>query len=124
MISPAVEMIASLQAAEALKWLSGSRQQLRRTLVQASLWPFSMRERELPGPSLTCPHCASSPSGRRVLEEEITPRRPLAVLCGQGCVPAAAFCCEGAPLLAGAAAAVGLHCHTQPLSGEGGAARG
>ncbi|MBW7477795.1 ThiF family adenylyltransferase [Paenibacillus oenotherae] len=37
-ISPAVDLIASIQATEALKWLSGSVDALHGTLLQADLW--------------------------------------------------------------------------------------
>ncbi|MGU3470784.1 ThiF family adenylyltransferase [Paenibacillus sp. D51F] len=60
MISPAVEMVAALQAAEALKWLAGGRDEMRRTLASVSLWPYSMRETKLPDPSASCRHCGSA----------------------------------------------------------------
>ncbi len=60
MISPAVEMVAALQAAEALKWLAGGREEMRRTLASVSLWPYSMRETKLPEPSASCRHCGSA----------------------------------------------------------------
>jgi len=56
-ISPIVELIAALQAAEALKFLSGRSEALRRTWVSASLWPFGFREWRLPGPNRNCPAC-------------------------------------------------------------------
>jgi adenylyltransferase/sulfurtransferase len=56
-ISPIVELVAALQAAEALKWLSGNREALRRTWVSASLWPFEFREWRLPAPRRECPVC-------------------------------------------------------------------
>ncbi|WP_274652325.1 ThiF family adenylyltransferase [Paenibacillus humicola] len=37
-LSPAVDVIASLQSAEALKWLSGNRDALSRSLLQIDLW--------------------------------------------------------------------------------------
>jgi adenylyltransferase/sulfurtransferase len=56
-IAPVVELVAALQAAEALKWLSGRRDALRRTWISASLWPFEIREWRLPGPGRDCPSC-------------------------------------------------------------------
>lgn len=56
-ISPIVELVTALQAAEALKWLAGGRGALRRTWVSASLWPFAFREWRLPGPNRECPVC-------------------------------------------------------------------
>lgn len=60
MISPAVEMVAALQAAEALKWLAGDREGMRRTLVSASVWPYAMLETKLPGPSRLCSICGNA----------------------------------------------------------------
>ncbi|WP_339279775.1 ThiF family adenylyltransferase [Paenibacillus sp. FSL W8-1187] len=65
MLSPAVELVAALQAAEALKWLSGSRGELRRTLATASVWPLSLRELKLPGPTRTCPACGEAGQAQR-----------------------------------------------------------
>lgn len=59
-ISPAVELVTALQAAEALKWLAGRRDALRRTWVSASLWPFQLREWRLPSPSPHCPVCGAA----------------------------------------------------------------
>lgn len=56
-ISPIVELVAALQAAEALKWLTGHRGALRRTWLSVSLWPFVFREWRLPGPTRDCPVC-------------------------------------------------------------------
>ncbi|WP_213485256.1 ThiF family adenylyltransferase [Thermobacillus xylanilyticus] len=56
-ISPIVELVAALQAAEALKWLTGRRESLRRTWISASLWPSEWREWRLPGPSRDCAVC-------------------------------------------------------------------
>ncbi|WP_258881600.1 ThiF family adenylyltransferase [Paenibacillus sp. sptzw28] len=67
-ISPIVEWIAALQAAEALKWLSGNRDALRRTWLTADLWPFRVHESALPLPTAGCPCCgeAAAASGREV----------------------------------------------------------
>ena len=62
-ISPVVELVAALQAAEALKWLTGGRGALRRTWVSASLWPFELREWRLPAPSRDCPVCGRAMPG-------------------------------------------------------------
>jgi adenylyltransferase/sulfurtransferase len=59
-ISPIVEWIAALQAAEALKWLSGNRDALRRTWLTANLWPYRVHESALPGPSAACPCCGAA----------------------------------------------------------------
>lgn len=60
MLSPAVEIIAALQAAETIKWLSGNRAELRRTLVSAAVWPFAMREHRLPASSAGCRLCSGA----------------------------------------------------------------
>ncbi|MCQ6559682.1 ThiF family adenylyltransferase [Paenibacillus mendelii] len=59
-ISPIVDWIAALQAAEALKWLTGSRDALRRTWLSADLWPFQLFESNLPKPSVSCSYCSRS----------------------------------------------------------------
>ncbi|GIO13936.1 molybdopterin-synthase adenylyltransferase [Cohnella xylanilytica] len=66
-IYPAVEFAASLQAAEALKWLTGNRSALRRTWLTADVWDFRVREAGLPGGRRECPYCGEgalrAPSG-------------------------------------------------------------
>ncbi|HUC91621.1 MAG TPA: ThiF family adenylyltransferase [Paenibacillus sp.] len=56
-ISPAVELVAALQAGEALKWLAGRREAMRGTWLSAALWPFAVREMRLPAPQPDCPVC-------------------------------------------------------------------
>lgn len=56
-IYPAVELAAALQAAEALKWLSGNRSALRRTWLTADVWHFRLREWTLPEGRANCPFC-------------------------------------------------------------------
>lgn len=64
-IGPAVELAASLQAAEALKWLSGNREAMRRTWITADVWQFALRETKLPAGRGGCPYCggAGGPDG-------------------------------------------------------------
>ncbi|AJY73610.1 ThiF family adenylyltransferase [Paenibacillus beijingensis] len=62
-ISPAVEFVASQQAAEALKWL-GSDAGLRRTWLSADLWNFRIRESQLPPGRHSCPFCGESSAAR------------------------------------------------------------
>ncbi|TFE28104.1 ThiF family adenylyltransferase [Cohnella luojiensis] len=59
-ISPAVELVAALQAAEALKWLTGNRNALRRTWLTADVWEFSLKEWTLPPGRESCPFCGWS----------------------------------------------------------------
>jgi adenylyltransferase/sulfurtransferase len=85
-ISPAVEFVASLQAAEALKWLSGNREAMRGTWVTADIWTFRVRELKLPVGSFSCACCgtgATTPN-RRVLDDK--PAIEAAVLCGRDSV--------------------------------------
>ncbi|MBH5318523.1 ThiF family adenylyltransferase [Paenibacillus sp. GSMTC-2017] len=56
-LSAAVEFVASLQMVEALKWLSGNREAVRRSWVSADIWQFSIRELQLPEPLPQCEHC-------------------------------------------------------------------
>jgi molybdopterin/thiamine biosynthesis adenylyltransferase len=56
-ISPAVELVAALQATEALKWLTGNRKELRRTWLIADVWEFSLKEWSLPPGRDSCPYC-------------------------------------------------------------------
>ncbi|REK69371.1 ThiF family adenylyltransferase [Paenibacillus paeoniae] len=56
-LSAAVDFIASLQAVEAIKWLSGNRNAVRKSWVVADLWRFSVREFTLPGCTPGCHIC-------------------------------------------------------------------
>ncbi|XID93203.1 ThiF family adenylyltransferase [Paenibacillaceae bacterium WGS1546] len=56
-ISPAVELVAALQAAEALKVLTGNRAALRKTWVTLDAWEFGVKEWKLPPPVEACPYC-------------------------------------------------------------------
>ncbi|MCQ6558590.1 ThiF family adenylyltransferase [Paenibacillus mendelii] len=58
-ISPAVDIVASLQAAEALKWLSGNRAALHGTLFQIDLWQHRWMPLKTDGSKRAdCPACA------------------------------------------------------------------
>ena len=94
-IAPIVELIAALQAAETLKWLSGARDALRRTWLTAELWPFAVRETRMPRPVRDCPVCGDAHPG--IAEQHAAayaePERPegeaewgTAVLCGRDSV--------------------------------------
>ena len=58
-IGPAATLIASLQAAEALKILVGDLEAVRRTLLSVELWPFRLVEVGGPSPEPVagCPAC-------------------------------------------------------------------
>ncbi|CAH1221587.1 hypothetical protein PAECIP111893_04735 [Paenibacillus plantiphilus] len=91
-ISPIVEWIASMQAVEALKWLSGNGEALRGTWLTANLWPFRLKESAVPAPVSSCSIC--SPSALALLRSSkleqtssgISMRQP-AVEDEQGAVP-------------------------------------
>ncbi len=71
-ISPAVEMVAALQAAEALKALTGNRSALRGTWLTLDAWHFAVKEWKLPPPVEPCPYCGwgeSAAAARRELAE-------------------------------------------------------
>lgn len=83
-ISPAVQMTASVQTAEALKWLSGNTEALRGTIFSFDLWKnqFSsvdvqrMKKRD-------CPSCGTEPVYPFLSYERTT---KFAVLCGRDTV--------------------------------------
>lgn len=56
-LSSSVEFVASLQAVEAVKWLSGNRDAIRKSWIAADLWSFSVRESALPSCSPGCEIC-------------------------------------------------------------------
>ncbi|MCU6710413.1 ThiF family adenylyltransferase [Paenibacillus sp. J5C_2022] len=56
-LAAAVEWVASLQAIEAVKWLTGNREAVRGTWLSADLWDYRVRESRLPGGTPSCPHC-------------------------------------------------------------------
>ncbi len=56
-IGPIVNIIGSLQAVEALKFLVGDGENLRKTLLHVNLWPFHLAEAEIGGPSENCETC-------------------------------------------------------------------
>ncbi|TLS51916.1 thiamine biosynthesis protein ThiF [Paenibacillus antri] len=57
-IGPAADVAAALQAVEALKWLTGNREALRRTWITADVWRFALKETRLPAARTDCPFCA------------------------------------------------------------------
>ena len=93
-LAPAVQFVSAIQAAEALKLLSGNVQAIQRSLVVFDLWNWRVRAMSLeqlqPG---GCPAC-----GQRVFDW-LDGRRgnPAAVLCGRNAVQLPAL--AGAPRL-------------------------
>jgi molybdopterin/thiamine biosynthesis adenylyltransferase len=83
-IGPAATLVASLQAAEALKILVGDLHAVRRTLLSIELWPFRVVELggPAPRPRPDCPAC-----GRRRFEFLDSPRRAgVHTICGRDSV--------------------------------------
>lgn len=58
-LSATVEFVAALQAAEAVKWLSGNREAVRGTWASADIWHFAVREYELPSGVEACARCGT-----------------------------------------------------------------
>ncbi len=85
-IGAATHLIASLQATEALKWLSGSRDRVRHTLLSIDLWENRIRELTLSDTiSKNCPACSLGQyqflDGQRAIESETA-----VALCGRNAV--------------------------------------
>ena len=57
-LGPVTSLIASIQAMEAIKILSGHRAAVRRKIFTADLWTGPIREASQPDRSLDCPACA------------------------------------------------------------------
>ncbi|MBB6669724.1 ThiF family adenylyltransferase [Cohnella nanjingensis] len=70
-IYPAVAFVAALQAAEALKWLTGNRDALRRSWLNADVWRFAVRESRMPAGQDGCPYCGAREAERRALERSL-----------------------------------------------------
>ncbi|MDG0808722.1 ThiF family adenylyltransferase [Cohnella rhizosphaerae] len=100
-VGPAVELAASLQAAEALKWLSGNRAALRRTWITADVWRFSLRETRLPAGRPACPYCGDADKSVAREPDRLDSALEATVLCGRGTIQVA----TGGALEPGACAA-------------------
>ncbi|WP_051250644.1 ThiF family adenylyltransferase [Paenibacillus harenae] len=90
-LSPIIELIASMQAVEAVKWLTGNASAIRRTWLSVSLWPFRMRESAIPSGQAGCVYCGDQQSGRGATREdgEIKPEAEeleSSILCGRDTV--------------------------------------
>ena len=85
-IGSATHTVASLQSTEAIKWLSGNRQDVRTTLLSIDLWSNRFRELNIPS-SLGdgCPACEKNDyeflEGDRAVQAEAA-----ATLCGRDAV--------------------------------------
>jgi molybdopterin-synthase adenylyltransferase len=56
-LAPVVAIVAAIQTAEALKWLSGNREQVSRKMTMVDVWDLGFRQVELDGPEPDCPAC-------------------------------------------------------------------
>lgn len=80
-LGPAVSLLASVAAAEALKFLVGARQQLRRTLLSWDVWSNQTSVLQTGAPRPDCRCC-----GRREFIHLAGEGRPQITLCGRNSV--------------------------------------
>ncbi|MBD1381891.1 thiazole biosynthesis adenylyltransferase ThiF [Metabacillus arenae] len=83
-ISPAVQMVASYQTAEALKWITGNHEQMRRKLLSFDVWTNQFTQISIDSmKKKDCPSCGESPTYPNLSFENMT---KTAVLCGRDTV--------------------------------------
>lgn len=83
-IAPAVQITASHQSAEALKWLSGNKQAMRTKMLTYDCWHNTSIEMGLSRlQKEACPTCGTKPSYPALQKENAT---SFAVLCGRNTV--------------------------------------
>ena len=80
-IMPIVTIIASIQAAEALKLLTGQIDKLHRSLIRVNVWDFQFNRLEALGPREDCPACAGEFEFLRGADRQVT-----TTLCGRNAV--------------------------------------
>jgi adenylyltransferase/sulfurtransferase len=85
-LAPAVELIASLQAVEALKWLTGNRDVMRTGWLAVDLWPFRIRELQMPSVGPACPVCGTAAAERQGDHTHAAEESAAVVLCGRDTV--------------------------------------
>jgi len=88
-VAPVVDIVASFQAAEALKFLAGDRQARRDSLLTLDVWHFQCLNIRLPAPKPDCPTC-----GLKIYPALSEEEPDAAVLCGRDTVQI----CGGRPL--------------------------
>lgn len=71
-ISPIVDIIASLEVVEALKYLVGDMENIRHSLFSIDIWQFYSHEMHFPMPNSDCPTCAKKqyPALRKRLDQQ------------------------------------------------------
>ncbi|WP_274365640.1 ThiF family adenylyltransferase [Paenibacillus thermotolerans] len=80
-ISPVVDIVASYQSVEAIKYLVGARSAMRRGLLSIELWQHQVFEMKLPPVKADCPTC-----GRNMYPALEIDANPVAVMCGRDTV--------------------------------------
>jgi adenylyltransferase/sulfurtransferase len=80
-LGPIVSTIASLQAAEALKILSGHPELVRARITTVDVWDGGIRQIAMPPPDAACPCC-----GKRQFPWLEEPSRPPVRMCGRNAV--------------------------------------
>jgi adenylyltransferase/sulfurtransferase len=80
-LNAAVNLVGSIQAAEALKFLTGARDKLRRTLLSFDVWTNDHAEVATAHPRLDCRTC-----GKREFPYLAGEHRPQITLCGRNSV--------------------------------------
>lgn len=88
-LAAAVEFTAALQAAEAVKWLTGNRAAMRGTWLSADLWSFRVREAALPNGRAACAYCGQPQDAAVTADRadgEGEPEMVSALLCGRDSV--------------------------------------
>lgn len=89
-LSAAVEFVASLQAIETIKYLTGNTDAMRGSWLAADLWRFAVRELGMPAASPDCRYCGpadrqTEPGDSAAGEERSVAGLPV-VLCGRDTV--------------------------------------
>ncbi|WP_199621802.1 ThiF family adenylyltransferase [Paenibacillus alkalitolerans] len=77
-ISPIVDIVASFQAVEALKYLVGADSARRRSLLSIEIWRHQVFDAKLPPPKADCPTC-----GLKLYPALEEAASPFAVMCGR-----------------------------------------
>ncbi|CAM4274353.1 ThiF family adenylyltransferase [Paenibacillus alkaliterrae] len=87
-LASTVEFIASLQAAEAIKWLTGNHAAMRQTWLSVDLWSFRLRESAMPQGIGNCSYCGQEHAESDSAEEANRESEELGftVLCGRDTV--------------------------------------
>lgn len=80
-LNPAVNLAASLEAVEAIKWIVGARDRMRRTLFSCDVWTNEISEIDASNPRPRCTVC-----GQRQFPHLAGVGRPQITLCGRNSV--------------------------------------